>query len=1003
MDLTNQAGTEPNQAFLDQCVDYLWTQFPTRGEKGAILLPTRRSTEVIRQKLELKGDCAHWYIRSLEDFVEETCPWEKSIPIRMLLELYDLFREVEPQTKLEKFTGWGYILLRDFDLIDRNMVDAAKLFANLADLKNLDRWNVRIEEPSMQMREYFRLWQNLHTVYQGFQERLKSLGQAYSGMMYRYLAENGEALLVNHPEIRHYVFIGFNALSVAEEEIFKLLSQHGKAEIIWDGDEYYLDPQSENKAGYFLRNYLQTWDRTNWRFKSNHLLGDAKAMQSLEVSNASMQGPVVRQLLQAHPEIRTAVVLPEEHLLKSILPELDAAGLDYNLTLGLPLKDSPIYNLLDSLFEMNQTSLRDKETGDKRFSHRSILRILNHPFVRKFEKKVLRDHDFEESPDPESPGLIFRLIQFINRHNWIYLASQDLLTLSEEEAFIVAYADKPELLEHCQAVNKLLRPLFEVVFKPWGSTSEIIALLEALVQILQDLDMEAERQNLKEFDKILKQMRGYLGKSSNKVNTQAFKIFLYQSFWETRVDFDQNKEAAIQITGLNETRNLDFERVIFCSVNENVLPRGKKVRSFIPLDVSQAYKLPSYQEQDAVVSYHFYRLLQRATQISYIHVSPSDTYGGSEKSRFLRQLEYDLVQANPKIQFQAHNVRFPSAPSLAKQDLIIPKDAQAQAQMLRKFAEGLSPSLINNFIRCSLRFYFDYLAGYREATRVEEKMSHSQVGSLIHEILEDIFKEMSSPNPRLRSDQIRAQIGSVKQRVEQKFQDDAYARYEITGENYLSKQVIAQQIERFLGQQAEEVEASGGTLEILTLENQELAETGESTLSGSLQASISYSLDGKAYPINLLGTTDRVDRLHEQIRIVDYKSGKYQEKDLKIKAGEEERLYTDPDADKIRQLWLYRFMLVQNPEQNLKGRREPGQMIRAGIYFLRKPEAGFSEIQAGSRGKDFFPAEEKEFQEVSMKHVQIILDQMLDPSQAFARTEEERFCQFCSYKEICGR
>ena len=234
---------------------------------------------------------------------------------------------------MSDLTGWGYILIRDFDLIDRNLVNASQLFEVLSDVKNIERWRLGDDKVTKRIGEYFQLWEHLQEIYKQFRQSLENQRKTYPGLMYRYLAENASQILLNHPTIQKYAFIGFNALSKAEESIFKCLLKKQKAEIIWDTDEYYMQGHTENKAGYFLKKYNKSWDRTNWYFKSNHLLKDPKDIRIIQVANASMQGKVTNQVLRAWTLIpqteeseviisSTAIVLADDNLLVSVLSSL---------------------------------------------------------------------------------------------------------------------------------------------------------------------------------------------------------------------------------------------------------------------------------------------------------------------------------------------------------------------------------------------------------------------------------------------------------------------------------------------------------------------------------------------------------------------------------------------------------------------------------------------------------------------------------------------------------
>ncbi len=1008
------------QSFLDLCAQHLAQEYQANLGRVCIVLPTRRSGLVLKQLLKAHKAQKLPHITHIEDFVTEATSYTKSSPVMLLLEMYEIFSQIDPKIKLERFTSWGYILIKDFDQIDRNLVDAERLFQNLSDIKNIERWRLGEDKITPRIGEYFQLWENLHETYQQFRARLLEEEQAYPGMMYRHLAENAESLLLGSAKTHeHYIFIGFNALSKAEEQIFKTLMDHQKAEIIWDADEYYVKENTENKAGLFLKKYNQNWNRTNWKFRCNYLLESAKDIQVISVANTSMQGKVANQLLknwtpsekdQPNPlEMpHTAIVLADENILMPTLHSLDEQFAGLNITIGLSLKDSALFNLVDALFEQHQTYITDRETQEIKFSHRSVIKLLNHPFIRQYERQYEIQTEEGDEENSESHSLILLMINFINRNNLIFISLNELLDIVESETFQERFQEEQTLLDYCQQAMEALEPLFRLLFQPWKNTFEVIRNLEALSELLYSEENYFEAAYFKEFQKMLRQLKGFVQMRPRFIDIRTFKIFLYQAFRETKFDFDSNQASPLQLMGIVETRNLDFEQVIMLSVNETTLPRSKKINSFIPVDVCREFGIPSYTEQDAVVSYHFYRLLQRAQKIALVYTSPSDTYGGKEKSRFIHQLQNDLAQQNPKIRIREIPAQYRSAEEKPEQELIIEKDAQLLAQIKAHFARGLSPSHINSFLRCSLQYYFSQLAEIGSASRVEETLGADKLGSLIHEILEDLFQELSQENRFVDEAALEGVLPSVPQRVQAKFQLDKYANYVITGQNYIVKQVTTQYILKFLRSQIEEIRRQGAAFEILSLENRE-AGSEDTAWTPRIYASLELKLAHENIPLTLRGITDRIDKVKDQIRIVDYKTSKVESNQVRLAPDELERLVDDPKADKIRQLWLYKYMIAKRVVEG--GSYHVGnypiqanEPITAGIYSLRNLEEGLIEIQSkDKKNPTLFPEDLQAYVKTSETFLAQIIEKMLDTSQAFEKTTDLEICQFCAYREICGR
>ena len=1024
------------QAFLHQCISDLIDQHGTEGmEKLCVVMPTRRSCLMLRSHLTQQKVNPLPKIDTIDDFVAGNTQMDVSSPIVLLLELFDVFRKIDPEIKLEKFTSWGYVLLKDFEQIDRNLIDAKKLFANLSDIKNIERWNLGEQQVTNKISRYFKLWENLQETYEKFQERLEFNGQAYMGMLYRKLANETEALLIKEAPYEKYVFIGFNALNKAEETIFKTLLKKGRAQIFWDADDYYMRDRIENKAGVFLKKYKKEWAGDSWSFQGNYLLNSEKNVQVIGVANASLQGRTANQLLtnweinplknseknsengQATPSEETAIVLADENMLVPLIHSLGKEYAGMNITMGLALRNSALFNLIDALFEQHQTKIRvvleeDESAGTdatqseekvSRFSYRSIIKLLNHPFIRQFERKIESEVYQEED---NQPGFIQEVIRFINKNNQIFLSQQELLEFTETPLFKEDKSDEELARVHQQA--PWFKQLFEILFSTWKNALDAIQCFEQLMGLL---DFEANKFEIKyaeQFQEILKDLQFFIRTRKGFISIHTFKIFLYQAFREAKVSFDSEKDTSLQILSLVETRNLDFENVILLSVNETILPKGKKSNSFIPFDVAQSYGLPTYVDQEAILSYHFYRLLQRAERVAILHVAPSDTYGGFEKSRLVLQLEHDLSRYNPKIVVKNLMGRFRKSEEYEEQGLVIQKNAQVMDKLLKKLSEGLSPWHINAFISCSLKYYFNQIAEIGNSIVVEESLGADKFGSIIHEILEDIYRELSAKHKEIEAKHIEAELPLVQSRVNEKFLKEEYANYLLTGSNFITKKLTKNFVTNFLNTQIKEVKDNGVPFEILSLENKNRWEEPHEAFSPVLSTKFETEVNGQSVEVKVKGITDRIDKIGEKVRIIDYKTGLVEKKDVKLSNDDLERLVSDTKADKVRQLWLYKYILskliIEKGEYYIgEYKLTDKEPISAGIYSLRNLKEGLLELKSTVKDQELFSETLHEYVHMSEKYLQEIVNNMVDDKQPIERTDDINTCAYCAYKGICGR
>lgn len=1029
------------QSFLSLCAKHLANTYATKLSNTCIVLPTRRSGLVLKQLLKELKVKNFPEITHIEDFISKMANLQSPVQVMQLLELFEVFSEVDDNIKLEKFTSWGYILLKDFDLIDKNLVDANSLFDYLGDIKNLERWKLGEERITKKIDEYFKLWENLSYTYQHFRTRLLAQNQAYSGMMYRYVAENAQEILLKHPVYAYFTFIGFNALSKSEESIFKTLADADKAEIIWDADEYYMQDQTENKAGFFLKKYKKHWASTNWKFQSDYLEKSPKEITVIDVANASMQGKVANQILKNWQQTivtQTAIVLADEHLLMPVLHSLDEQYAGLNITIGLSLKDSAIFNLVDTLFEQQQLVIRDKENDVIKFSHRTIIKLLNHPFIRQYERKnvvfveesklktetsneevqnslpdvltdenIILENENAVAEKSEYRSFILLIMQHINRNNLIFLSQEELVNLTDNDLFRDKIEDET-LLKYCQQASKVLNPLFEILFARWKNTFEILSKFSRLVELLNNQENYFESAYLREFDKILKQLTFFVEKNPKSIDMRTFKIFLYQAFREAKFDFENDKDAQLQLTGIVETRNLDFENLILLSVNETVLPRAKKINSFIPVDVCREFDLPTPNEQDAIISYHFYRLLQRTKQVALVYVAPSETYGAKEKSRFILQLENDLLHYNPLIQIKKLSAKFQSFEAREEKIIIIPKSKPFIDKMKENFTKGLSPTHINTFVNCSIKYYYAYIAEINTSSAVEETLGSDKIGTLVHEVLEEIYRELSQNNHKITDADLENVIPTIPQRVNNKFNLGKFANYQITGTNFINKNVTIQLLKSFLESQIKEIQNNQTPFEILSLENIEINAADE-RISPIIFASLNLQIADESIELTLKGITDRIDKVKAKVRIIDYKTAKVDKKDITLSKTDLDRLIDDNKVGYVRQLWLYKYIIAKRILES--GEFQVGnykikehEQISAGIYSLRNLDEGLLEIKTDDKTEtSLFPETMREYVRISEEYLQKIIQNMLDTSKDFERTDDIKQCEYCNFKTLCNR
>jgi hypothetical protein len=1009
--------------FLRETARRVFDRHGTALDHVWVVLPTRRAVTVFLQEL---ATCAHApvlapHTLAVDDFITSASGLQLIDPVSLLFEAFDVFCRIDGRVQFDEFVGWASVLLADFDRIDQQLIDPAELFSYLTAAKALDRWNLALPAGAAPITEtpattrYFQLFQNLEQAYADLHRRLIDQGLAYRGMAYRHLATNVETLLGQNPAYEKIYFVGFNALSAAEEQIFKSLidradGQTGKAEAIWDADPYYLnDPTQE--AGQFLRRYRdQPWSG-QWpaRKAESRLTGQAKTIRMIGVETASMQAKVAGKiyadwekggqegetpfsLSTPSSPLKTAIVLADETLLVPVLYGLDSSVRELNVTMGLSLRQSLLFTLVDALFDLQQTRVefpvRDPLTGETRtakipkFHHRQVLKILNHPFVQQYA----RIKNLQSVPDAKGqtqPLLAWIATRLVTEQK-VYLEKKEM------RALVVTSDGRPD---------PLLALLFQrwKLEKPMSAIRVLFALTDQLREVYSQTQDAIEIEYLYLFFTLLKQLETTLERQAGEVTVKSFRSFLNELIRQTTIPFTSEGQSRLQVMGMLETRALDFDRVIILSANEGILPAPRRLNSLIPFDISAELNLPTYREQEAVMAYHFYRLLQRATDIVLIYTNTTDAYGNAkgEPSRYLRQIEHELVPRSggrlrllkPTVQFgQASQLpgRQPARATVA--ELSVPKSPAIISKLLTMLThdrKGLYPTALNQYVGCSMRFYFSRVIGIHEQEDIEERMGAAEFGTWIHNTLERLDKQFRIPG-------LAVTEPDLLHALDEEFQKTMRGRVAESGINLLSYGTAKQLMLEFLHQQNALTD-----LHVISTEQ-------------TLSSYVDVPLDGgHTVRVRIAGKIDRVEQMDGRIRIVDYKTG-----DVKLKSAPkdlETTILTDPDADKLRQVWLYKYLALDSiartgglprnknhpADPTVTYAVAPGTSVEAGFYSFRRLKEGLLLNPVDFAGEDYVQKSEELIRQV--------VRQMLDETLSFEKTEKLDTCKYCDFKGMCGR
>jgi CRISPR/Cas system-associated exonuclease Cas4 (RecB family) len=956
-------------SFLEKTVNYLYDKYGDDISELCIVLPNRRAGLFLKTHLSANLKKTFWSpeIFATEDFVALLAELEIADSTTLLFELYETVKAVGKKEveNFDEFGKWGQILLSDLNEIDRYLVDASQLFGNLKDIKELEAWSLNTEEGLTDFqKQYLEFWKLLGEYYHDLRDRLLAKNQAYQGLAYRIVSDKVEERVEKHPW-KKIIFAGFNALNKAEEEIIERLLNAGKAEILWDTDAYYLGNLNQ-EAGRFIRkynefgNFKKLKDR-NIVFEENLLSNEKKTITVIgaakNVAQAKVAGSIVTQLQKTNDSLQTtALVLADENLLFPVLHSLPDNIEDINVTMGYPLKSTPVAGYFDLVFGLHENGLK-LSNGKENYSfyHNDIIKLLSHPYTTIALAGVGKEYTVNK---------VTKLIQGRN----IVFAGISML----ENIFT-------EL--DCEKEWEVLLPIFKHWLKPAEGIACVHYLIDTLKNgiVLQQTKKEEAKASLEleylfAFTKIIKRIQVLMENYPESIlDLKSLRSILNQIVRSSTLPFYGEPLMGLQVMGMLETRTLDFENVILLSCNEDILPSGKSVNSFIPFELKRFFGLPTYSDKDAIFSYHFYRLLQRATTIYLLYNTESDALGSGEKSRFLTQLIYELPKVNPNVTIVEQLVNIPVVADKTGNEIIVEKTPFVFEKLKARSEYGFSPSLLNKYRNCSLSFYFNAIAGLKEADEVEETIGADTLGNVIHEVLETFYQ------PYVGKKIVAADIKDMKKNVEQltvsTFEKE-YSTSEISyGKNLLTIKVALKFIYNFLD------------AEIALISSSEKA--GQPLIIKSLESDLETTLQVGATEVKIKGKSDRIDSLGSVVRIVDYKTGLADTNELKFEHWEDIR--TESTLAKSFQLLTYAWLFQKmNPSIT--------ENIVSGIITFRELSAGLKTVKVN--GSDKLSSEVlNEFE----TQLQLILTEIFDSNVPFVQTHELDNCKYCAFKGICNR
>ncbi|MCL9806000.1 PD-(D/E)XK nuclease family protein [Flavobacterium amniphilum] len=876
-----------DNSFLDKLTSYILKKYPDQLSDVTIVLPNKRARvfllDVFRDKVDnpfFAPECI-----SIEEFIHDLSGIRSVDSIELLFEFYEVYTSLTEKSEcqsFEKFANWAKILIQDFNEIDRYLLEPNYVFSYLKDIEVLKRWELNQEDRTELIDKQLEFWNKLPDYYESFYNNLLAKGIGYQGLVYREAVNNLEFFSSNLKSGK-LIFAGFNALNQAEEKIIQHLLAIEKAEILWDIDEVFInDPLHD--TGLFVRRFKEKWvhykaNPFEWivnefsQDKKIEIIGTSKS-----IGQAKIASSILHDLITGQDEVRldnVALVLGDENLLIPVLHSLPENVGSLNITMGYSSKNNPVQVLISKLFKMHGNALNRSQESYVMY-YKDVLDVLSNPVIESFVN-------------------VSELVSTIKRNNYTFITHQKVMDLQSDH-----------------------NVLFGLLFEKWNCKPiEILELIsQTLLLIKQNLANNSEDDKLvKTFlysvFKVVNKMISYCSKNDYVDSIEVLHSIYKQVIDVAEVSFEGEPLSGLQIMGVLESRVLDFETVIVTSMNEGKFPAGKSVNSFIPYDVKKEIGLPTFKEKDAIYTYHFYHLLQRAKNIFLLYNTESEGLDGGEKSRFITQLE---VEKKPNHNI-IHKIIQPHVPNIAYEKLSIPKSASV-LERLKAIAvdteKGFSPSALTTYVRNPIQFYFQRVLSIREVEEVEENIALNTLGTIIHETLEELYKPVL--NKFLSVTDIVQMQSLADEEIFNQFKL-VYKEGEVKkGKNLLAFEVAKRNIHNFLKEEKRLIDG-GDVVKVLDLEKRLFRELIDDRLH---------------FPVVIGGSVDRIEIRNGKMRIIDYKTGKVEARSLVI--SDWNGLTQDIKNEKIIQLLCYAFMCQESVN---------GMEIEAGIISFKNMKAGF--------------------------------------------------------------
>lgn len=953
------------KTFLEYVAEDLLKKYGTDLSRITLVFPNKRASLFLNEHLARMANGPLWspVYTTISQLFRDRSERVVADNIKLVCDLYRIYVQCTGTTEtLDHFYGWGMLMLSDFDDIDKNLADATDVFRNLSNIHELDDVSYLSEDQREVLKRFFsnfsddyntelknrflQLWQNFGNIYNSFNAHLQEEGLAYEGALYREVVNNDLATY----DADTYIFVGFNMLQKVEQKLFTLLAKAGKAKFYWDFDRYYMEG-ANNEAGYYIRQYLEAFPNELFN-RDDEIYNNfrtEKELRFISASTETIQGRFVGHWLQNEDFVRagrkTAVVLCDENLLQTVVHSLPSEVENVNITTGFPLAQSPVSSFVNALINL-QTIGYTKSA--ERYRLQYVRAVLRHPY-----SLFLSDNCTEQ-------------LRTLEEHHTYYPSRQEMAV---DEGLTLIFANLEEGVADVQTYHAKL--------VDW-----ILSMLKTVGKRTQETDDHLMKEAIYRMYTLFNRLHELIVSGDLSVDLITLLRLITQLVQSTSIPFHGEPAIGLQVMGVLETRNIDFDNVLLLSCNEGNMPKGVNDASFIPYAIRKAHSLTTIDHKVAIYSYYFHRLLQRAQNITILYNSATEDGHTGEMSRFMLQM---LVESGHKIERlslqagQMPNVLQPHA--VEKTDSIM--------QQLMKL-DKLSPTAINRYLRCQLLFFYNTVAGLKESDEETDDIDNRTFGNIFHKGSQLIYEQLMDANFTVSENAIKdflADKSALQRIVDRTFNEELFEvananqHPQYNGLQLINRGVIISYLKKLL-----QMDLSLTPFRILAMEK-------------PVEQEVVFNVDCKTHTLTIGGYVDRLDEVEEGngkvIRVVDYKTGR---KPQTAVAAFEDIFSGDKVTKNHADYYLQTFLYAAIVRDSLKWNKQKLPVSPA-LLFIQQASAEENDpvLRVGKERINDIAVYHNDF----WAHLKALLSEIFNKERAFMPTKDRERCTRCPYRQVC--